>query len=191
MLFLYQGRAIVQRVMRNIDKIVKVSGRSLRTVQRFIAEIGIKDIDGQTSDIINLICTYLLIDGANKKTLRDTIKRQIESLLDNVEEKFDSDFKKYLLKESDLKNELLRNLSRTLESKDEAISRMGDSLGRLSLDLVRLLDDISMLRIEDKGTVQRLYDKNVLADLLTDLSVDSEAYLAVRALLDRLNDKRG
>ena len=161
--------------------LAKKSGKTTRTVFRVLNDLELSDKKTLSKQVINMVVIYLRIDGANQSELRQTLKGQIEkSSLPVKETSFDSDFKDYLLEQSKQKD-------KQLKKKEKQIDRYSEAVVGLSNKLLVLVDDISMLRVQDTGTIQRLHDKNVLADLLTDLEPGSPAHEAIQLLLKKTN----
>ena len=163
-----------------IERLARESGKNVRTVTRALESLRLsakQDLDDTVKD---LIIIYLRIDGPNKSGLRASLSQRIYCLDQSAQVGLDTEFKDYLIAQSALKD-------KQLLKKDKQIARHSKAIVGLSNKLVTLVDDISMLRVQDTGTVQRLYDKNVLADLLTDLEPGSAAHSAVEQLLKKLN----
>lgn len=166
-----------------INILSKNSDKHIKTVSRALNDLELSDKKTLSKDLINLVTIYLRIDGTNQGELRQTLKLQIQKATAPIKEaSFDSDFKEYLLEQSVQKD-------KQLKKKEKQIDRYSEAVVSLSNKLLGLVDDISMLRVEDSGTVQRLYDKNVLADLLTDLQPGSNAYASIELILKKMNDK--
>lgn len=169
-------KATINILSRNSDKHIK-------TVSRALNDLELSDKKTLSQELINLVTIYLRIDGTNQGELRQTLKLQIQKAAAPIKEvTFDNDFKEYLLAQSS-------NKDKQLKKKEKQIDRYSEAIVALSTKLLGLVDDISMLRVEDSGTVQRLYDKNVLADLLTDLEPGSTAYASIEHILKKMNDK--
>jgi|TARA_R110002074_G_scaffold106578_2_gene230210 alpha-galactosidase/6-phospho-beta-glucosidase family protein len=166
-----------------INILSKNSDKHIKTVSRALNDLELSDKKTLSKDLINLVTIYLRIDGTNQGELRQTLKLQIQKATAPIKEaSFDNDFKEYLLEQS-------RQKDKQLKKKEKQIDRYSEAVVSLSNKLLGLVDDISMLRVEDSGTVQRLYDKNVLADLLTDLEPGSNAYASIELILKKMNDK--
>jgi len=164
-----------------INILAKKSGKTTRTVFRILNDLELSDKKTLSKELINMIVIYLRIDGANQTELRQTLKGQIQKVSGPVTETFSNiDFKEYLLEQSKLKD-------KQLKKKEKQIDRYSEAVVGLSNKLLLLVDDISMLRVQDTGTIQRLHDKNVLADLLTDLEPGSPAHDAIHLLLKKTN----
>ena len=155
-----------------------------RSVYRALDDIGIADLGNYSDDIVNLTITYLKVTGKERNDLRDTLKRTILSLAYPTIPAvgLGSDFKEYLIEQS-------RQKDKQLKKKEKQVDRYSEAVVTLSNKLLGLVDDISMLRIQDTGTLQRLYDKNVLADLLSDLKPGTAEHTAVNLLLQKANEK--
>ncbi|MGB3152507.1 MAG: hypothetical protein WBB27_17765, partial [Maribacter sp.] len=146
-----------------IDILARNSGKTVRTVFRALNDLGLSKNKTLSDVLTNMVVIYLRIEGEHQGELRRTLKIQIEKLSLPVQrESFDNDFKKYLLEQSKQKD-------RQLKKKEKQINKYTEAIVGLSNKLLVLVDDISMLRVQDTGTIQRLHDKNVLADLLLDL----------------------
>tara|TARA_R110002167_G_scaffold127163_8_gene308565 strand:- start:736 stop:1254 length:519 start_codon:yes stop_codon:yes gene_type:complete len=166
-----------------INILSKNSDKHIKTVSRALNDLELSDKKTLSKDLINLVTIYLRIDGTNQGELRQTLKLQIQKATAPIKEaSFDTEFKEYLLEQS-------RQKDKQLKKKEKQIDRYSEAVVSLSNKLLGLVDDISMLRVEDSGTVQRLYDKNVLADLLTDLEPGSNAYASIELILKKMNDK--
>ncbi len=164
-----------------INILAKKSGKTTRTVFRILNELELSDKKTLSKELINMMVVYLRIDGANQTELRQTLKGQIQKVSEPVTETFsNSGFKDYLLEQSKLKD-------KQLKKKEKQIDGYSKAVVSLSNKLLLLVDDISMLRVQDTGTIQRLHDKNVLADLLTDLEPGSPAHDAINLLLKKTN----
>lgn len=181
--------------MSNLQYIIDQTGFSSKQIKRILKELGIDYVQTLSQELLDFVCVYTSIGGQNKAKNRLKVKAHITGLINPVEEfSIDKEYKELLadqmsVKDSQLKSkdELLQKLIEGEQKKDEIIAKTMNANTNLTLQLVKLLDDISMLRIEDKGTLQRLYDKNILADLLTDLPIEGAAYKALKTTLDRLN----
>jgi len=166
-----------------INILSKNSGKHVKTVSRALNDLELSNHKSLSKELLNLVTIYLRIDGTNQSDLRATLKVQIQKVALPVKElTFDHEFKTYLLEQSAKKD-------KQLKKKEKQIARYSEAVVSLSNKLLALVDDISMLRVEDKGTLQRLYDKNVLADLLTDLQPGSNAYISIEHILKKMNDK--
>lgn len=164
-----------------IDILAKNSGKTVRTVFRALKDLGLSDNKTLSDELIDMVVIYLRIEGDHQGELRRTLKRQIEKLsLPVGQDPFASDFKEYLLQQS-------RHKDKQLKKKEKQIDRYSEAVVNLSNKLLVLVDDISMLRVQDTGTIQRLHDKNVLADLLLDLEPGSPAHEAISLLLKKTN----
>jgi alpha-galactosidase/6-phospho-beta-glucosidase family protein len=165
-----------------INILSKNSDKHIKTVSRALNDLELSDKKTLSKDLINLVTIYLRIDGTNQGELRQTLKLQIQKATAPIKESsFDTEFKEYLLEQS-------RQKDKQLKKKEKQIDRYSEAVVSLSNKLLGLVDDISMLRVADSGTVQRLYDKNVLADLLTDLEPGSNAYASIVLILKKMND---
>lgn len=165
-----------------IDILATKSGKTVRTVFRVLSDLALSDEKTLSKEVINLLVIYLRIDGNNQSELRRTLKDQIKKIvLPEKEVSFDSDFKQYLLEQSKRKD-------KQLKKKEKQIDKYSKAVVGLSNKLLILVDDISMLRVQDTGTIKRLHDKNVLADLLLDLKPGTPAHDSISLLLKKTNE---
>lgn len=180
---------------RDLKILAIKAGCPERTIYRALNDIGIADLGNYSEDIADLTIAYLKVTGKVKDEIRNTLKRTILSLAYPQPPAigFDSEFKEFLLQQCKIKDKQIEkyasDISEISLSKDKQIATYTEALTDMSSKLLALLDDQSMLRVQDTGTLQRLYDKNVLAELLTELEPGTSTHTNVELLLKKMNKR--